>query len=101
MEVMIKMKTVKVTRNNIKDLWERFKECVVIQRQATDEGISCDRTVWKEKYEEALKKDDEMWQNCRTPISFFTDTIHPAIRQELTFDEYLKVCTAYGIEVVE
>lgn len=95
------MKTVKVTKSNIKDLWERFKECAVIQRQATDEGISCDRTVWKEKYEEALKKDDEMWQSCRTPISFFADTINPAIRQELTFDEYLKVCAAYGIEVVE
>lgn len=95
------MKTVKVTRSNIKDLWERFKECAVIQRQATDEGISCDRTIWKEKYEEALKKDDEIWQSCGTPILFFTDTIRSAIRQELTFDEYLKVCAAYGIEVVE
>ena len=95
------MKTVKVTKGNVKDLWERFKECAVIQRQATDEGISCDRTIWKEKYEDALHKCDEMWQNCGTPISFFADTINPAIRQELTFDEYLKVCAAYGIEVVE
>lgn len=95
------MKTVKVTRSDIKDLWERFKECAVIQRQATDEGISCDRTIWKEKYGEALNRDDEMWMNCETPISFFNDTIYPAIRQELTFDEYLKVCAAYGIEVVE
>lgn len=95
------MKTVKMTKSSIKDLWDRFNECAAIQRQAIDEGIPFDRTVWKEKYEEALKKDDEIWQNRGTPISFFADTIHPAIRQELTFDEYLKICTAYGIEVVE
>lgn len=95
------MKTVKVTKSNIKDLWERFSECAAIHRQAIDEGIQYDHTIWKEKYDEALKKDDEMWLNCGTPISFFADTINLAIRQELTFDEYLKVCAVYGIEVVE
>ncbi len=95
------MKTVKVTKSNVKDLWERFNECAVIQRQAIDEGLPPDRTIWKEKYHEALNKCDEMWQNCGTPISFFANTIDSAIRQELTFDEYLKVCATFGIEVVE
>lgn len=95
------MKTVKVTKSNVKDLWERFSECAAIKRQATDEGVLLESTTWDERYEEALHKCDEMWQHCGTPILFFTDTINPAIRQELTFDEYLKVCAAYGIEVVE
>lgn len=91
---------IKVSIDRVKEIWDLTKKARVIWKQYYDEGLEPGND-WHDTYGKGSDIDKELSLKYGTPYYFFVDTINYALRLNLTFDEYRKVCTAYGIEVVE
>ena len=91
---------IKVPVEKVKEIWNLMKKAHVIWKQYYDEGLEPGND-WHDTYGKGSDIDKELSTNYGTPYFFFVDTIIHALKLNLTFDEYLKVCAAYGIEVVE